>query len=185
MIKSILQFISLFLPKKSWRQGVRSYSHSHNAYTRKARKTAQSIGSGFVCNRRALLNKHTVIGDCVRLNGVEIQGSGPVQFGSHICAGSELLIIAQNHNYDGGSHIPYTPKDYIYKDIKIGNYVWIGSRVTILPGTEIGEGAIIQAGAVVHGKIPPCAIAGGNPAQVFKYRDTVHFDKLKKQKKFY
>lgn len=72
MIKSILHFISLFLPKKSWRQGVRSYSHSHNAYTRKARKTAQSIGSGFVCNRRALLNKHTVIGDCVRLNGVEI-----------------------------------------------------------------------------------------------------------------
>ena len=43
----------------------------------------------------------------------------------------------------------------------------IGSNVTILPGTTIGEGAIIQAGAVVHGEIPPCAIVGGNPAKDF------------------
>lgn len=35
------------------------------------------------------------------------------------------------------------------------------------------------------GEIPPCAIAGGNPVRVFKYRDTVHFENLKKQKKFY
>lgn len=66
--------------------------------------------------------------------------------------GTDLLITAQNHNYDGGSHIPYTPKDYIYKNIEIGDFVWIGSRVTILPGTKIGEGTIIQAGAVVQAK---------------------------------
>ncbi len=181
----MLHFISLFLPKKSWRHAVRSYAKMHNTYTRRARKTAQSIGSNFVCNQKVLLNKRTIIGDCVRLNGLEVQGGGVVQFGNHICAGTDLLIIAQNHNYDGGSHIPYTPKDYIYKNIEIGDFVWIGSRVTILPGTKIGEGAIIQAGAVVHGEIPPCAIAGGNPARVFKYRDTVHFENLKKQKKFY
>ena len=96
----------------------------------------------------------------------------------------ELLIIAQNHNYDGGQHIPYSSNDYIYKDIEIGDCVWIGSRVTILPGTKIGEGAIIQAGAVVHGEIPPLAIAGGNPAKVFKYRNKEHYEKLKANKKF-
>ena len=50
---------------------------------------------------------------------------------------------------------------------------------------QIGEGAIIQGGSVVHGEIPPCAIAGGNPAKVFKYRDIEHYNKLKNEKKFF
>ncbi|MBR5589795.1 MAG: 2,3,4,5-tetrahydropyridine-2,6-carboxylate N-succinyltransferase, partial [Phascolarctobacterium sp.] len=56
---------------------------------------------------------------------------------------------------------------------------------TILPGTHIGEGVIVQAGAVVHGEIPPYAIVGGNPAKVFKYRDIEHYNKLKAEGKFY
>ncbi len=72
----------------------------------------------------------------------------------------------------------------IKKDVIIDSYVWIGSRVTILPGTKIGEGAIIQGGAVVHGEIPPYSIAGGNPAKVFKTRDNRRFEQLKKEGKF-
>ena len=54
----------------------------------------------------------------------------------------------------------------------------------ILSGVKVGEGAIIQAGSVVVSDIPPCAIAGGHPAKVFKYRDKAHYDKLKYEKKF-
>jgi acetyltransferase-like isoleucine patch superfamily enzyme len=54
-----------------------------------------------------------------------------------------------------------------------------------LGGVSIGEGAIVQAGAVVVKDIPPYAIAGGNPAKVFKYRDIDHFQKLKEEKKFH
>ena len=71
------------------------------------------------------------------------------------------------------------------KDVIIDSFVWIGSRVTLLPGTHIGEGAIIQGGSVVHGQIPPYSIAGGNPAKVFKQRNIEHFEKLKKEKMFY
>ena len=46
----------------------------------------------------------------------------------------------------------------------------------LLPGTTIGDGAIIQAGSVVHGEIPPLAIAGGNPAKVFAWRDKEKYD---------
>lgn len=74
---------------------------------------------------------------------------------------------------------------YIYKNVEIGDCVWLGSRVIILPGTKIGEGAIIQAGSVVHGDIPECAIVGGNPAKVFKYRDIEHYKNLKELKKFH
>lgn len=52
-------------------------------------------------------------------------------------------------------------------------------------GVTIGEGAIIQAGAVVVSDIPPCAIAGGAPAKVFKYRNKEHYYKLKQEKKFH
>ena len=86
---------------------------------------------------------------------------------------------------DEGEHIPYSPDDYIYKDIEIGDLVWCGLRVTILPGTKIGEGAIIQAGAVVRSEIPACAIVGGNPAKVFKYRNKEHFYKLKQEARFH
>ncbi|WP_245869419.1 acyltransferase [Pontibacter ramchanderi] len=47
---------------------------------------------------------------------------------------------------------------------------WIGANVTILGGAKIGRGAIIAAGAVVTGTIPPFTIAGGVPARVIKER---------------
>lgn len=52
--------------------------------------------------------------------------------------------------------------------VQIGNHVWIGTRVTVLPGVHIGDGAVIAAGAVVTHDIPPKALAGGVPAKVIK-----------------
>lgn len=91
--------------------------------------------------------------------------------------------LSQNHNYDFGKAIPYDDT-YIAKDVSIGDNVWLGDRVIILGGCNIGEGAIIQAGSVVAGNIPPLAIAGGHPAKVFKYRDEEHYNILKAAGKF-
>lgn len=73
----------------------------------------------------------------------------------------------------------------IVKNITIEDCVWLGSYVIILGGVRIGEGAIIQAGSVVVTDIPACAIAGGHPARVFKYRDKAHYYKLKGKKLFH
>ena len=129
------------------------------------------------------VNKNTIIGDYVTYNGVQIAGDGRVKIGSYCHFGEEILIMTRNHNYES-SKIPFDDTS-VYKDIVIEDFVWIGSRVMILPGTNIGEGAIIQGGAVVHGEIPPYAIAGGNPAKVFKYRDIEHFKKLKLEGEFF
>ena len=69
---------------------------------------------------------------------------------------------------------------YIVKDVVIEDNVWIGTHVIILGGAHIGEGAIIQAGSVVVGDVPALAIAGGHPAEPFKYRDEDHYYKLKR-----
>jgi acetyltransferase-like isoleucine patch superfamily enzyme len=54
--------------------------------------------------------------------------------------------------------------------------------VTVLPGVTLGKGCIIQAGSVVTMNIPDLAIAGGHPAQVFKYRNSEKYYKLKYEK---
>jgi acetyltransferase-like isoleucine patch superfamily enzyme len=128
------------------------------------------------------VSKFTEIGDNVTLNGVRITGDGRAVIGSHVKIGCETLIVTQNHNYESDK-LPYGD-DYILKDIIIGECVWIGMRTIILPGTEIGEGAIIQAGSVVHGEIPSCAIAGGNPAKVFAWRDKDRYERLKKESSY-
>ena len=48
--------------------------------------------------------------------------------------------------------------------VSIGDFAYIGSRVTILPGVEIGEGAVVATGAVVTKSVPPYVIVGGVPA---------------------
>lgn len=56
------------------------------------------------------------------------------------------------------------------KKTKIGNDVWIGQNAVIMAGVNIGDGAVIGAGAVVTKDIPDYAIAVGVPAKVIKYR---------------
>ena len=163
--------------RKKWRNTIKTRIYGWRIF-----KDAKFIGKNLHVNSFSCVNKNTELGDYVSFNGMQIHGEGKVKIGNHFHSGIECLIITQNHNYEG-EMIPYD-KTYIYKDVVIDNFVWLGSRVMILPGTHIGEGAIIQGGAVVHGEIPPYAIAGGNPAKVFKYRDIEHFKKLKEEGKF-
>ena len=55
-------------------------------------------------------------------------------------------------------------------DVIVEDYVWIASRVTILPGITIGRGAVVASGAVVNKNIPPMAIVGGVPAKIIGER---------------
>ncbi len=128
--------------------------------------------------------RQTFLGRNCNFNGLEIQGSGEVRIGDNFHSGPDCLFITSMHDYDRGNAIPYGD-NYVHKDITIGDNVWLGSRVIVLGGVTLGEGVIIQAGAVVVKSIPAMAIAGGNPAQVFKWRDSAHYDRLKQAGKFH
>lgn len=52
----------------------------------------------------------------------------------------------------------------------IGSDVWIGANAVVLRGARIGHGAVVAAGAVVKGDVPPYAIVGGVPAKIIRYR---------------
>lgn len=70
--------------------------------------------------------------------------------------------------------------------ITIGNDVWIGANVIILPSVKsIGDGVIIGAGSIVTKDLPDYAIAVGNPARIIKYRLSEKTQKLIKNKNIY
>ncbi len=52
----------------------------------------------------------------------------------------------------------------------VGNDVWIGCNVVVLPGVTIGDGAVVAAGSIVTKDVPPYAIVAGSPARVLRYR---------------
>lgn len=54
------------------------------------------------------------------------------------------------------------------RPVNIGNHVWIGTRVTVLKGVSIGDGAVIAAGSLVVSDVPAGALAGGVPAHVIR-----------------
>jgi acetyltransferase-like isoleucine patch superfamily enzyme len=107
-----------------------------------------------------------------------------VVIGDNFHSGEECLFITSIHNYDTGNAIPYDDT-YIHRDITIADNVWLGSRVIVLGGVSIGEGAIIQAGAVVTKSVEAFGIAGGSPAKVFKKRNEEHYLRLKSEGKFH
>lgn len=93
------------------------------------------------------------------------------EIGENVMIGEACFIYTRNHKFDR-LDIPICEQGFDeYKPVLISDDVWIGSRVTILPGTKIGRGTIIGAGAVVTGTIPDYAIAGGVPAKVIRYRE--------------
>jgi len=52
----------------------------------------------------------------------------------------------------------------VHRKIRIGRYAFVGANSMLLPGVEIGDGAIVGGGSVVRGKVPPWTIVVGNPA---------------------
>ncbi|CAH6720922.1 putative acetyltransferase [[Candida] jaroonii] len=52
--------------------------------------------------------------------------------------------------------------------ITVGNNVWFGCNIAVLPGVTIGDGCVIGAGAIVNKSLPPYSVAVGNPARVIR-----------------
>ena len=103
--------------------------------------------------------------------GIRARLDAPVSIGNDVMMAPDVLIFTRGHRFsrldipmiDQGGSDP--------KPVVIGNDVWIGERVIILPGVTVGDGAILGAGAVIRESVPPLAIVVGNPGQIQGYRE--------------
>ncbi len=95
--------------------------------------------------------------------GCSFQDWGGITIGDDCLIGHNCTICTVNHSKD-----PQKRGNMTCIPVKIGNRVWIGANVTILPGVSIGDGAIIAAGAVVNKNVEPNTIVAGVPAKIIK-----------------
>ena len=107
-----------------------------------------SVGKNFYTNH-----------NCTILDGA------PVTFGDNVFIAPNCVISTAGHAIDSEQRSRGLE---IARPIRVGNNVWIGANVSILPGVTIGDNTIIGAGSVVNKDIPAGVIAVGNPCRVIR-----------------
>ena len=95
--------------------------------------------------------------------------TGRIRLGDDVLLAPEVFITASNYGTVAGRPVLTQPKREA--DVTIGDDVWLGARVVVLPGVTIGAGAIVGAGSVVTKDVPPDAIVVGVPARVVAWRE--------------
>ena len=123
-------------------------------------QTAKLIIRGNNCS--ILIGKNSTFG------GVRFVNVGA---GCEIVVGEDCLFADQVELWASDTHPIYNEKHVIInaeKPIRIGNNVWVGSRVVILKGVVVGDGSILGMGAVVTRDVPANVISVGNPNQTIK-----------------
>lgn len=94
-----------------------------------------------------------------------LDGRGGLTIGNNVDIAQQTNIWTEQHDYNNPNYSAMS------SPVVIEDYVWLASRVTVLPGVTIGKGAIVASGAVVTKDVPPFAIVGGVPAKIIGSRE--------------
>lgn len=97
--------------------------------------------------------------------------SNSITIGDNVLTGKWVTITDNSHGNVSLEDMMISPllREIVSKGpVRIGNNVWIGDKVTILPGVNIGDNAIIGANSVVTKNVPAFSVACGNPATIVK-----------------
>lgn len=97
--------------------------------------------------------------------GCTILDGAPVRIGDNVLLGPHVSIYTAGHPLNSGTRA--SGLEYAYP-VTIGDHVWIGGQVVILPGVRIGENTVIGAGSVVTRDIPANVVAVGNPCRILR-----------------
>jgi acetyltransferase-like isoleucine patch superfamily enzyme len=158
------------------------------------RTAGVSIGRGLIlegsirvgCGSNVVLGDNVHLGDGVYLGAfpggrLEIGADSYIGRGSTILAyeqvtiGKDCLLAPYtyitdvNHGFSGREPIRLQP--YAAQPVAIGDDVWFGVAVKVMPGVLVGDGAVVGAGSVVTGQIAARSVAVGVPARVIRQRD--------------
>ena len=121
-------------------------------------------GARFFHPWRIRIGSHSIIGDHAFLDG-----RAGLYIGNNVSIAGEIRIYTMDHDMDDPR---FAGRD---APVIIRDWVSIGTRVTILPGVTINQGAAIASGAVVTRDVPAWTVAGGVPAAVIRKREENHY----------
>ena len=130
------------------------------------RAVGADIQKSFISPRCFFGSKKISIGESTFVNyECFFDGSNRIDIGSRVRIGMRCLFVTGTHDIAGSVQRAGTESS---APIQIGDGVWIGASVTVLPGVRIGEGAVVAAGSLVNRDVPPNAFVAGVPAKVLK-----------------
>ena len=149
-----------------WKQRLK-----YDKAVRIARKRGAVVGENVVMPmslaKRA--NANLRIGNHVSIQTDKIDLRSPVTIGNYVIIGSETEIITTSHNIDSKEW------EHKYYGITIEDYVWIPTKVMVLPSCrKVEYGGVVSSGSVVVKNVETMSVVGGNPAKEFKKRKCVH-----------
>ena len=128
-----------------------------------------ALGRGSVVESYSCINNavgDVIIGDHTRI-GLHNTIIGPVSIGNNVNLAQGITVTALNHNFDDATK-RIDEQGVSTKPVVIGNDVWIGANVVVLPGVTIGSHCVVAAGAVVTKDVPDHTLVAGVPAKVIK-----------------
>jgi acetyltransferase-like isoleucine patch superfamily enzyme len=172
-LRRLGRFVGSLLDPRAWLhllKIINYYNYTHVVPMRKIHLGAApriSPDASFADAERIFIGDHVEIGSrCHLWAGAT---TGCIHMGNNVLLGPEVLITAATYNFRDGA--PVARQAMREADVHIGNDVWLATRVIVLPGARIGDGAIVAAGSVVKGDIPAGAVVAGAPAKVVGARD--------------
>lgn len=121
----------------------------------RAQTTFSPVAGGLKIGRRTQVGSSCNIRAC----------GGRIDIGENCIIAQQVSLVAANHEFRLGEIYRDLPWDAKRHGVTIGNNVWIGAGVCVLPGCTIGDNAIVAAGSVVTKDIPPNEIWGNIPAR--------------------
>ena len=131
------------------------------------------FGRGVVLERGVVINTYggdVRVGRNVHIGPYSvIYAHGGVEIGDDALIAMHCCIAAANHNIPPAG-TPIRSQPDVAARVRIGRDTWLGARVCVLAGVEIGDGCVVGAGSVVTRSLPPGAIAHGTPARVVAFR---------------
>lgn len=92
-----------------------------------------------------------------------------VEIGARTLVADGVYVTDFDHRFDDLA-TPIKDQGIVTSPVRIGPDCWLGTKVSVLRGTEIGHGCVLAAHAVARGVFPDLAVIGGVPAKVVKYR---------------
>ena len=166
---ALYQFLGRYLPDNDGYASKLLFGLSKHVRASLVKGFTGSTSKNLYINKNAEISRYITIGDNSGIGSNSVIGRYTV-IGNDVMMGPECIIYTRNHSFNR-TDIPMNKQGMQdFKPVVIGNDVWIGARVTILPGVHIGDGTIIGAGAIVTKDVPQYSIVGGNPAKIIKYR---------------
>lgn len=101
----------------------------------------------------------TIGAGCNINQGVLLDGRGGLTIGARVNISPEVCLLTAGHDVDSPTFAGRV------QPTVVGDRCWVATRAIVLPGTVLGEGAVVAAGAVVRGDVPPWTVVAGAPAQ--------------------